>query len=52
MPGLDMTMPSTTSLAAFIQQGPPRGDVCKGLEQLRSTVLVEGIPSSNDGMVS
>jgi len=37
---------------AQLLQNPPRGDLAKGLEQLRWTVLADGIPSNNDGMVS
>ncbi|KAI9711392.1 MAG: hypothetical protein M1828_001937 [Chrysothrix sp. TS-e1954] len=36
-------------LSNVFNQGP-KGDVCKGLEKLRYTVLVDGIPSNNDGM--
>lgn len=40
-----------SNLAALLQQAP-RGDVGRGLEQLRYTVLVDGIPSNPDGMVA
>lgn len=40
-----------TALCHLLQQGPPRGDILKGLEQLRYTILADGIPSNRDGMV-
>jgi len=36
---------------AQLLQNPPRDDLTKGLEQLRWSVLADGIPSNNDGMV-
>jgi len=40
-----------THLDLFLQKGPPNGDVVAGLEELRRVVLLDGIPSNNDGMV-
>lgn len=42
---------AVANLAQLLQHGPPRGDVCKGLEELRYTVLADGIPSNSDGIV-
>ncbi|KAK5150988.1 hypothetical protein LTR04_006689 [Oleoguttula sp. CCFEE 6159] len=39
-----------TSLDTFLLKGPPGGDLTGGLEQLRYTVLTDGIPSNGDGM--
>jgi len=41
-----------TTLDALLLKGPAAGDVVQGLEQLRETVLSNGIPSNNDGLVS
>lgn len=38
-------------LDLFLQKGPSNGDVVAGLEELRRIVLLDGIPSNNDGMV-
>ncbi|KAL9055089.1 MAG: hypothetical protein Q9162_003759 [Coniocarpon cinnabarinum] len=40
MPGLHTTL----------AQGPPRGNLSKGLQKLRETILQNGIPGSSDGM--
>jgi len=40
------------SLDVLLLKGPPAGDVVGGLEQLRESVLSNGIPSNSDGMVS
>lgn len=40
-----------TSLEMLLHTGPPDGDITGGLEQLRYTVLTDGIPSNSDGMV-
>ena len=39
------------SLDALLLKGPG-ADVVGGLDQLRETVLSQGIPSNSDGMVS
>ena len=45
------------SLELLLHKGPPNGngngsgDLAGGLEQLRYTVLSDGIPSNSDGMV-
>ena len=41
-----------TNLDAFLLKGPPGGDVTAGLADLRYSILVNGIPSNSDGMVS
>ena len=41
-----------THLDLFLQKGPTNGDVVAGLEELRRIVLLDGIPSNSDGMVS
>lgn len=41
-----------THLDLFLQKGPANGDLTAGLEELRRTILLDGIPSNNDGMVS
>ncbi|GAB7341318.1 hypothetical protein MBLNU457_7587t1 [Dothideomycetes sp. NU457] len=38
------------NLEALLLKGPPGADVVGGLEQLRETVLSNGIPSNSDGM--
>lgn len=40
-----------THLDLFLQKGPVNGDLVAGLEELRRTVLLDGIPSNSDGMV-
>lgn len=40
-----------THLDLFLQKGPLSGNVVPGLEELRRIVLLDGIPSNNDGMV-
>jgi len=40
------------NLDALLLKGPPGADVVGGLDQLRETVLSNGIPSNSDGMVS
>ena len=37
---------------ALLQQGPLNGDHIAGLDELRRIVLLDGIPSNSDGMVS
>lgn len=47
-------MLSITKMAALdvlLQKGPPNGELAIGLEELRYTVLTDGVPSNNDGMV-
>ncbi|KXL46529.1 hypothetical protein M433DRAFT_74335 [Acidomyces richmondensis BFW] len=39
-----------THLDLFLAKGPPNGDVVAGLDELRRTVLLDGIPSNSDGM--
>lgn len=41
-----------THLDLFLQKGPPNGDLGTGLEELRRVILLDGIPSNSDGMVS
>lgn len=36
----------------FVQKGPPNGNLVAGLDELRRVVLLDGIPSNSDGMVS
>lgn len=44
-------MPTSSSLSQFLHQGAPRnGDVCKGLEELRYTLLVDGIPPNQSDL--
>lgn len=40
-----------TNLDLFLQKGPRNGDLSQGLDELRRTVLLDGIPSNSDGMV-
>ena len=40
-----------THLDLWLQKGPANGDLTTGLDELRYRVLVDGIPSNNDGMV-
>lgn len=46
-----MTAVTMPGLSHVLQQGPPRGNVPKGLDKLRYNVLTHGIPSNVDGMV-
>lgn len=39
------------SLELLLHKGPPNGELPGGLEQLRYTVLTDGISSNSDGMV-
>lgn len=39
------------ALDVLLQKGPPNGDLGGGLEELRYTVLTDGIASNSDGMV-
>ena len=39
-----------THLDLFLQKGPSNGETTTGLEELRRAVLLDGIPSNNDGM--
>lgn len=41
-----------THLDLFMQKGPSNGNISAGLEELRRVVLLDGIPSNSDGMVS
>lgn len=34
-----------------ILKNPPNGGLAVGLDELRYKILIEGIPSNNDGMV-
>ncbi|KAI9860654.1 MAG: hypothetical protein M1824_002945 [Vezdaea acicularis] len=38
------------SLEGFLREGPPNGDVLKGLEEMRISVLMDGVGSDGDGM--
>lgn len=40
-----------THLDLLLQKGPPNGELEAGLDELRRTVLLDGIPSTSDGMV-
>lgn len=40
-----------THLDLFLQKGPANGDINGGLDELRHIILLDGIPSNNDGMV-
>jgi len=40
-----------THLELLLQKGPPNGELEAGLDELRRTVLLDGIPSTSDGMV-
>lgn len=40
-----------TQLDTFIVKGPDNGDVEAGLDELRRSILLDGIPSNSDGMV-
>jgi len=46
------TLAEMTHLDLFLQKGPPNGDVVAGLDELRRVILLDGIPSNSDGMVS
>jgi len=41
-----------TNLDMLLLRGPPSGDVEGGLNELRFTILTEGIPANSEGMVS
>lgn len=41
-----------SSIDLFLQRGPPNGDLVAGLDELRRVVLLDGVPSTSDGMVS
>lgn len=41
-----------TNLDLLLQKGPVNGDLTTGLDELRHAVLLDGIPSNSDGMVS
>ena len=40
-----------THFDLYLQKGPVNGDAVAGLDELRRIVLLDGIPSNNDGMV-
>lgn len=46
--GTDMTR----DLDLFLQEASAHGDASSGLAELRRVVLLDGIPSGSDGMVS
>jgi cell cycle arrest protein BUB2 len=39
-------------LDLLLQRGPQNGDVVGGLDEIRRTVLLDGIPANSDGTVS
>jgi cell cycle arrest protein BUB2 len=41
-----------TSLDILLREGPPRGDIAEGLQDLRYLVLTDGVGSNADGMSS
>lgn len=41
-----------TNLDVLLLKGPPNGDVEGGLNELRFTILTQGIPANSEGMVS
>lgn len=41
-----------THLDLLLQRGPQNGDVEGGLDEIRRTVLLDGIPANSDGTVS
>ena len=41
-----------THLDLLLQLGPQNGDVEGGLDEIRRTVLLDGVPANNDGTVS
>lgn len=43
---------AVTALNQLVQQGPLKGDMCKGLAKMRQNVLRHGVPAALDGMVS
>jgi hypothetical protein len=36
----------------LLRKGPPNGDITSGLDELRYKILIDGIPSNSDGMVT
>lgn len=40
-----------TNLDLLLLKGPPNGDIERGLNELRYTILTKGIPANSDGMV-
>jgi cell cycle arrest protein BUB2 len=41
-----------THLDLLLQRGPQYGDVEGGLDEIRRTVLLDGVPANSDGTVS
>lgn len=41
-----------TNLELLLQRGPQDGDVIGGLDEIRRTVLLDGVPANSDGTVS
>lgn len=41
-----------TNLELLLQRGPQNGDVSGGLDEIRRTVLLDGVPANSDGTVS
>jgi hypothetical protein len=41
-----------THLDLLLQRGPQHGDVEGGLDEIRRTVLLDGVPANSDGTVS
>ncbi|KAI9778599.1 MAG: hypothetical protein M1839_007992 [Geoglossum umbratile] len=48
-PGL---MVKNTTLEAMLREGPPAGDIMRGIRELRYLVLTNGVTSDGDGMSS
>jgi hypothetical protein len=40
------------SFDQLLRKGPVNGDLVSGLDELRYKILIDGIPSNSDGMVS
>jgi hypothetical protein len=48
-----MVVPASPStFDQLLRKGPLNGDVVSGLDELRYKILIDGIPSNSDGMVS
>ena len=42
---------SMTNLDMLLLKGPPHDNLEAGLDELRYTILTEGVPANNEGMV-
>lgn len=40
------------SFEHLLRKGPQNGELASGLDELRYKILIDGIPSNSDGMVS